>query len=101
MTTRRWLSQNGYDDIVRTIDKIETSWRDAGVSTRRNWWVILAGGRDGEPREVAGFKFPVLAAAQVHEGKRVTPNAVRRSRGEVPPEKDYRGSAIARRKRRK
>lgn len=98
MTTRSWLVENGYQDVVRLIDKVEDGWKANGVATRRNWWDILSGGRDGQARTVSGITFPVLATAQAHEGKPVTRNACRRSTSETPPEKDYRGRSVSKRK---
>jgi len=91
MTARKWLTDNGYDDILKLIGRVETLWKAKGVSTRRNWWEVLAGDRNGQSRVVEGFEFPVLAAAQEHEEKVITKNAVRRRAGEKPPEKDFRG----------
>lgn len=44
--------------------------------TRRNWWAVLAGGKNGKPSKVYGVELPVLAAAQERQGLPVTPNAV-------------------------
>jgi hypothetical protein len=91
MTARKWLADNGYNDILKLIDRVEALWKAKGVTTRRNWWEVLAGDRHGQPRTVEGFQFPVLAAAQEHENKPPTKNAVRRRASEKPPEKDFRG----------
>lgn len=99
MTARVWLQENGYDDVVALIEKVEKGWKVSGASTRRNWWGILAGGSDGRPRAVSDIMFPVLASAQIHEGKPVTNNAIKRKPGEVPPQKDYRGRSAIRRRR--
>jgi hypothetical protein len=82
---RIWLRQNGYDDVAAKIDRIIDRWQKEGKATRRNWWDILAGGRDGRPRSVAGVEFPVLRAAQKRKGLPVTPNAVSRNRKEKVP----------------
>lgn len=42
--------------------------RKRGVKTRRNWWDVLAGDREGNPRKVEGVTFPVLAAARRRKG---------------------------------
>jgi len=75
-STRHWLRMNGHSDIADTIDEAMAAWRRAGVTTRRNWWDILAGDDRGRPRKVAGRAFPVLAAAQRRQGKTVTKNAI-------------------------
>src|SRR5689334_12590330 len=43
-------------------------WRKRGVTTRRNWWDVLAGDREGNPCKVGGVVFPVLAAARRRKG---------------------------------
>lgn len=101
MTAREWLRENGYDDAVALIERVEKGWRSSGVATRRNWWDVLAGGKDGVPRTVSGIEFPVLASAQIHEGRPVTKKALKRKADEVPPSKDYRGRFAGRRRRRK
>lgn len=94
---RSWLRVNGYDDIADMIDKIYAEWEKAGKKTRRNWWEILAGDKDGKPRKVAGRKFPVLKVAQERQGLPVTRNAIRRSRIEKAPEQwEARGGAVTR-----
>jgi len=60
-------------------------WVKEGITTRRNWWDILSGDRNGKPRIVAGKAFPVLAAAQQRQGKAVTSNAIPAKRDEVAP----------------
>lgn len=99
MSARGWLQENGYGDVVVLIERVEKGWKIGGVSTRRNWWGILAGGTDGRPRKVSGITFPVLVSAQIHEGTPVTNNAIKRKPGEVPPQKDYRGRSAVRRRR--
>lgn len=84
-TVRHWLRLHGYDDIADLIDEIIAEWRGAGRATRRNWWDILSGDKEGQPREVGGRKFPVLASAQRRQGKAVTKNAIQRSRNEPLP----------------
>ena len=84
---RIWLRENQYSDIADQIDKIMKQWDKEGKKTRRNWWDILAGGKDGKPRVIAGYKFPVLKAAQKRQGKPVTKNAIARKPREKAPEK--------------
>lgn len=100
MTTRDWLQENGYADIVQLIDQVMEMWKASGARTRRNWWEVLAGGVNGASRTVEGVTFPVLATAQRHEGRSITPNAIKRDRSETPPEKSYHGRALRRRPRR-
>ena len=85
MTAREWLRANGYDEVAALIDEIQEEWKAASKRTRRNWWEVLAGGDDGSPRVVAGRTFPVLKAAQRHEEKPVTPNAIQRKPRERAP----------------
>lgn len=65
---RVWLRANGHDDVADRIDGIMEVWRERGVKTRRNWWDVLAGDRDGNARQVEGTAFPVLAAARRRKG---------------------------------
>jgi DNA adenine methylase len=51
------------------IDAAERAWRKEGKRTRRNWWEVLAGDKDGNPRRVRGIQFPVIEVIrrrQVH-----------------------------------
>lgn len=82
-----WLRQHGYDDVAALIDEVTTDWKERGVSTRRNWWEVLAGGASGKPRTVAGRTFPVLRAAQLRQAVAVTPNALARESNESMPKK--------------
>ena len=81
---RAWLTRNGYKDIETMIGEIIAEWKADGKGTRRNWWEILAGDQNGNPRKVAGREFPVLKAAQIRQRIPVTPNAISRS-SEVEP----------------
>jgi hypothetical protein len=85
MVSKSWLLTD-YADAVALIDRIEAENRAAGKKTRRNWWDTLAGGIDGRPYTVNGIEFPVLRAAQIRQGKPVTPNAICRNPDEVPPD---------------
>ena len=84
---RVWLRKNGHTKIADMIDDIMEEWKLAGKRTRRNWWDILAGGRKGKPRTVAGRKFPVLQAAQLRQKVKVTSNAVRTKTKTIAPKK--------------
>src|ERR1700722_6572456 len=82
---RAWLRMNGYADIANLITVVMGKWRMSRVTTRRNWWDILAGDACGASRVIRGHSFPVLAAAQRRQGKPVTPNAIERTPGERAP----------------
>lgn len=83
-----WLFANGYDDIAANIEQLQKRWKDDGRKTRRNWWEILAGGKNGKPKTVDGIVFPVLKAAQARQGLDITPNAISRNKGE-PKEQQW------------
>ncbi len=86
MKVRQWLRANDYDDIADLIDEIMSEWQAEGKKTRRNWWDVLAGGKNGKPSVREGRTFPVLRAAQLRQGKPVTENAIcRNPEEEVPP----------------
>lgn len=86
MEARKWLRTNGYDDVADLIDEIVKEWRASGNGTRRNWWDVLAGRWNGQPCVTAGRKFPILRAAQIRQGRPITPNAICRNENEnVPP----------------
>ena len=51
---RRWLRENGYEEIADLIDDFISEWKATGKRTRRNWWEILAGGSQGNPRTIYG-----------------------------------------------
>lgn len=82
---RVWLREFGYPDIADAIDRIMADWRARGVATRRNWWDVLAGTREGRPISVSGTTFPVLVAARERKGYGPVDNAVRRSNSEIVP----------------
>ena len=86
MTARDWLRRNGYEDVGELIDEVIAELRARNSKERRNWWAVLAGGRDGRPSVVAGREFPVLRVAQIRQGKAITENAIWRSKKERPPD---------------
>jgi hypothetical protein len=59
------------------IESIMEAWQRRGVSTRRNWWHVLAGGTNGRPLHVEGKEFPVFASAQARQGKAIAPSAIK------------------------
>lgn len=86
MNTREWLRANGYDDIADMIDEVMSEWRAAEKKTRRDWWDILSGRKNGKPCEREGREFPILRAAQIRQGKPITENAIcRNPNEEIPP----------------
>lgn len=86
MTTRDWLRQNDYEDVVELIDEVLAELAAKGSKERRNWWDVLAGGKDGKSMIVAGREFPILRVAQIRQGKPITPNAICRNENEQPPD---------------
>ena len=69
--------ENGYPEVAEMIDEIQAEWKSNGKHTRRNWWDVLSGGKNGAPRIIYGRQFPVLQAAQIRQGKPVTKNALK------------------------
>ena len=84
---RSWLEENGYHDVAKLIEDALEQWEHDGVRTRRNWWDILCGDRDGKAKTFGGREFPVLRAAQNRQGRSVTANSLCRNPNEVPPKK--------------
>ncbi|MCG3771061.1 MAG: hypothetical protein JW384_02241 [Nitrosomonadaceae bacterium] len=91
MSCKQWLLQNGYPDYAALIDKLEAENKERGVTTRRDWWDILSGIKDGKPSTRMGGNLPVLRAFQVRQGKPVTANAEQRNENEVAPPKTPQG----------
>jgi len=85
-TARAWLVENGYSRIVRMIDEIMAKWKAAGKKTRRDWWDVLAGHKDGSLCIIEGKKFPVLRAARLRKGWKETQNCLCRNRLETTPQ---------------
>ncbi len=85
MDARVWLRDNGYEEVADMIDEIMCEWKDEGKKTRRNWWDVLAGGKNGQQVTVAGRKFPVLKAVQIRQRKPVTKASIRKKRSEHAP----------------
>lgn len=83
---RVWLRANGYDDVADQIDQIMVRWKAQGKATRRNWWEILAGDKNGNPRIAGGKKFPILRAARIWQGLGTdVPNLLCRNVNEQAP----------------
>ena len=85
ISIRRWLIQNNYQDVAENIEIVMDVWKRKGTHTRRSWWEVLAGGKNGKPRTIEGIVFPVLRAAQLRKGIPVTENAVCRNENEAFP----------------
>lgn len=86
MKAREWLRANDYSDVADLIDEVINEWQSEGKKTRRNWWDILAGRKNGEPCVRAGRTFPILRAAQLRQGRTVTESAICRNPDEeIPP----------------
>lgn len=96
MSTRTWLKQNGYEDVADLIDGIMNDWKKRRVRTRRNWWAVLAGAKNGSPVEVNGVEFPLLKSAQRHQGVPITQNAIQRNKSEDVPRKSFHGKSLIR-----
>ena len=78
--------ENNYEDVAETIEKILAKWKRVGKGTRRNWWDVLAGDKNGQPRKIEGIELPVLRAAQIRQGKQITVNALCRNEEEPLPQ---------------
>ncbi|MBU6408871.1 MAG: hypothetical protein KGR98_00660 [Verrucomicrobia bacterium] len=71
-TSKEWLAQNNYEDVLKKIHAVEQGWKRKGTGTRRDWWEVLAGNQNGSPKKIEGKKFPVLSAARKRKGWPVT-----------------------------
>ncbi len=86
MIARKWLEENGYEAALAKVDLAMSRIAAKGKKSRRDWWDTLAGGVDGKPSVREGIEFPVLRAAQIRQGKPITPNALCLNENEeVPP----------------
>lgn len=82
---REWLLNNGYEDVAELIEQVMNGWKIKGTKTRRNWWEVLAGNKNGTPKTIEGVTFPILKAAQIRKGISITSNAICRNEEEVVP----------------
>jgi hypothetical protein len=85
VSARKWLIQNNYQDVAEKITIVMSGWLKKGTHTRRSWWDVLAGDKNGKPRTIEGIVFPVLKAAQLRKGVPITENAVCRNENEAFP----------------
>lgn len=84
----KWLHDNDYKEVVQLIEELMNRWKREGNKQRRNWWEVLAGGKNGVPKVINGVTFPVLKIAQLRMRKDVTPNAISKNKKEqLPPER--------------
>lgn len=81
---RQWLAANNYSDVTAKIDKVMGIWEKAGKNTRRNWWDVLAGSKDGKPKMIEGVLFPVLCVARARKGWKATTQCLQRNTNEDP-----------------
>lgn len=94
---RSWLLAHGHDDVVATIDAATRRWAREGRKTRRNWWDVLAGDKNGNPRRVLGIAFPVLESArrrQLSAEARAGEEGARRAAARKPKTAAKRGKRL-------
>ncbi|MDQ3668403.1 MAG: site-specific DNA-methyltransferase [Acidobacteriota bacterium] len=85
-SVRQWLIDNDYNDVAELIDEVTAEWDRQGKKTRRNWWEVLSGGKQGKPSIVEGRQFPVLRAARLRQGlPDIKGSLCRNKREKVPP----------------
>jgi DNA adenine methylase len=84
-TIQRWLLDNDYEDVAEKIGKVIAAWEKQGKRTRRNWWDVLAGDTRGNPQCIEGVTFPVLRAARIRKGLKMTPGCLCRNEKEQIP----------------
>jgi len=82
---RKWLVENNYIDVAELIDEVTAKWTRQGKRTRRNWWEVLAGDKNGNGRVIEGTEFPVLSAARTRQGLSKTKGALCRANNEAAP----------------
>jgi hypothetical protein len=85
ITAHRWLLINSYGDVAAKIDKVVSRWARKGKKTRRNWWDVLAGTKNGKPKTIEGVAFPVLRAARERKGWDSTAESISRNPSEMAP----------------
>jgi hypothetical protein len=85
LSARAWLRSNGYAETAALIEQIMEEWKRTGRRTRRNWWDILAGDANGDPRIVEGRRFPVLRAVRSRQGLPDSENSTCHSTKEKAP----------------
>jgi hypothetical protein len=84
-TIKQWLDQNNYGDVLKKITAVEKGWEQKGTKTRRDWGDVLAGNKNGTPKEIEGVRFPILCAAQKRKGWPTTKNCLCKNPDEEMP----------------
>jgi DNA adenine methylase len=92
---RAWLRGQGHEDVVVKIDAAMRKWAREGRKTRRNWWDVLAGDKNGNPRKVLGIAFPVLAGARSRQQRRSSVDATRPEKRKAPRASTGKATAAA------
>jgi hypothetical protein len=82
---RQWLEANNYNDVAELIDDVRAMWARQGKKTRRNWWEVLAGDKNGKGKIIEGKEFPVLTAARIRQGLPKTRGSLCRNEAETIP----------------
>lgn len=82
---RQWLEENNYNDVAELIDEVTATWDRQGKKTRRNWWEVLAGDKNGKGRVIEGTEFPVLSAARIRQGLPKAKGSLCRNKNEAIP----------------
>jgi len=84
---REWLRENGYSDVADILDSYLAYNKARGSGERRNYWDLLAGGKNGENLKRHMFTFPILESVRAARkpSYKPSPNAIRRNETEVIP----------------
>lgn len=85
MDARTWLRANGYQDLAARIDRLMAQWKAENKKTRRDWFRVLAGSKEGVPSIVGGSPWPMLSAFRRREGYPVHSDAIERGPHELAP----------------
>lgn len=85
MDARTWLRANGFQDIAERIDRLITRWKTENKTTRRDWWLVLAGSPAGKPSETGGKPWPMLTAFRKRQGYPVHSDSIERGPHELAP----------------
>lgn len=64
ITFVNWCRQSNYPELALFVEGLMKQWAAEGNGTRRNWWDLFAGTRDGKQRKVRGIEIPILQAAR-------------------------------------
>lgn len=80
-----WCRQSNYSDIADFVERLRTQWAAEGNGTRRNWWDLFAGTKDGKQRIVRGIEIPILQAARKRKSWPIVEGALCRNPEEQIP----------------